>query len=322
MNSKRLNLISNLYFYLISLSGLFYTAFLIIASEKIIPAFLMQIIFLLDALKFDNSIVGLVTSKLFLFNVIPGLILLGLIISYAKTLIKSIKSIYAVQVITNRLDIVASTQEFFRFKSKEISIFTLGFFRPKIFISSAIFKTHNQEEIDAMIEHEINHRNNLHPLKIFISNFVRSILPIIPGKNWLIDNYLTLVEVSSDQFSEDKINNKLPLVSALLKFQSQSFEPGISYFNSQSERIKILVGQKKQLLRMPLTYYSFVLVAILSSAMFMKNSNIFFECQHLLKCVEMLVTSNKQSLIAPIYANSSVISPTDHCEQTSLLTSH
>lgn len=314
MNSKRLNLISNLYFYLIAFSGLFYTALLVFASEKIIPAFMMQIIFLLDALKFDNSLIGLVTSKLFLLNVVPGIILIGLMIRYIKTLVKSIKSASGAKVIANKLEIVSMAKEFSRFKSSEISIFTLGFFRPKIFISSAIFKTHNQEEISAMIEHEINHKNNLHPLKIFVANFVKSVLPVIPGKNWLIENYLTLVEVSSDQFSEDKINNKLPLVSALLKFQSQNFEPGMSYFNSQSERIKILVGQKKQFLKIPMAYYSLVLMVILSGALFVKNTNIFYDCQHLLKCIELLVTPNSQPLVTAIHPQSNVFSTSDHCQ--------
>jgi hypothetical protein len=314
MNSKRLNLISNLYFYLISFSGLFYTALLVFATEKIIPAFIMQIIFLLDALKFDNSLVGLVTSKLFLLNVIPGLVLIGLAVRYIRSLIKSIKGIEATRTITNKLEIIGTAKEFFKFKSDEVLIFTLGFFNPKIFVSSAIFKTHNPEEVKAMIEHEINHRNNLHPLKIFVANFVKSVLPIIPGKNWLIDNYLTLVEVSSDQFSEDKINNKLPLVSALLKFQSQSFEPGISYFNSQSERIKILVGQKKQFLKIPMAYYSLVLVVILSGALFVKNTNIFYDCQHLIKCVELLITPNSQPLVTAIHPQSNAFSTSDHCQ--------
>lgn len=314
MNSKRLNLISNLYFYLIFLSGLFYTTLLIFASEKIILAFLMQVIFLLDALKFDNSIIGLISSRLFLINVVPGLFLTGLIFVYIKSLIKFVKSVKTTMAIVKNLQIIGSSKEFSKFKSSETSIFTLGFLNPKIFISSAIFKTHDQDEINAMIEHEINHRDNLHPLKIFIANFVKSVLPVIPGKNWLIDNYLTLVEVSSDQFSENKIKNKLPLVSALLKFENQSFEPGMSYFNNQSERIKILVGQKKQFLRIPMAYYSLVLVVILSGTLFVKNTNIFYDCQHLLKCVELLITPNSQPLVTEIHPQSNTFSTSDHCQ--------
>lgn len=323
MSYKKLNFISNFYFALIFLSGFFYVALLIIASGKIIPALTMQIIFLLDVLKFGNNIFELITSQLFIVNIIPGIFLIGLIGMFGKTLIKSIKSIRSSNRLINNLEIIESNQEFFKFKSNEGLIFTSGFFKPKIFISSTIFKTHTLEEIKAMIQHEINHKKNFHPFKIFVANFIKSILPIIPGKNWLIDNYLTLVEVSCDQFSENKINNKLPLVSALLKFQNKNFEPinmGVNYFNSQSERIKILVGQKKQWIKIPIAYYSLILVIILSSTLMVKNSNIFFECQHLFKCVEILITPNSQSLITSINTLKTNISPSDHCQQFGLLT--
>lgn len=301
MTHKRLNLISDLYFYLILLSGVLYTALLIIASSKIFPAFSMQIIFLLDALKFNHNIISLTTSRLFLLNVIPGLFLAGLIFQFVKNLIKSGKNLNVTRKIVGQLTIVKSTPEFFKFKSDASLIFTLGFLKPKVFISSALFKTHRRQEIAAMIQHEINHKINLHPLKIFIAGFVKSILPAIPGKNWLIDNYLTLVEVSSDQFSEAKINNKSPLVSALLKFKNQNFELGISYFNSQSERIKILVGQRKQLINIPLAYYSLVLVVLLSGTLFIKNSTIFFDCRHILDCVRTLANPHSQSLTTSVH---------------------
>lgn len=303
MSYKRLNLTADIYFCLILLSGVFYITLLVIAVQKIMPALVMQIIFLLDALKFDNSIMALITSKLFLVNVIPGLLLLGLILKFGKSLIKSLRSFWNTHRFVRNLNIVKINKLFFEFSSKEALIFTSGFFHPKIFISPALFKSHNQSEISAMIQHEENHRKNYHPLKIFITNFIQSLLPSIPGKNWLIDNYLTLIEVSCDQFSESKINNKLPLVSALLKFQNQSFEPNLSYFNSQSERIKILVGQKKQGLKIPMAYYSLLLVGILSSALLVKNTNVFYECQHLLKCVELLIMPSSQPII-----NS------DHCQ--------
>lgn len=323
MNYKKLNFISNFYFGLIFLSGLFYVALLVIAFGKMIPAMLMQIIFLLDALKFGDNIFKLVTSRLFLINIVPGIFLIGLISQFSKTLIKSIKNIWYGNRFINNLEIIKTNKEFFKFNSNESLIFTSGFLKPRIFISSALFKTHTLDEIKAMTQHEMNHRNNFHPVKIFTANFIKSVLPIVPGKNWLIDNYLTLVEVSSDQFSENKINNKLPLVSALLKFQHQNFEPisvGVNYFNSQSERIKILVGKKKQWTRIPIAYYSLVLVVILSGTFMMKNSNIFFDCQHLIKCVEILMTPDSPSLITSVNSPTITISPSDHCQQFGPLT--
>lgn len=317
MSHKKLNFLSNLYFYLILFIGLSYLVFLSFSFAKIFPGFAMQIIFLLDSLKFDNNIFILIMSKIFLINVIPGLLLFGLIFQLFKSIIKLIANIWQTRQLVNNLSIVKSTSLYDEFKSKQSSIFTLGFFRPQIFISSSIFKTHNQPEINSMIQHEINHQKNLHPLKIFISNFIKSIIPNIPGKNWLFDSYLTSTEVSSDLFSQNQVNSKTHLVSALLKFQGQhlNFLPAsISYFNSQSERIKILTGQKKLTQNVPMIYSSLIMVLIMVSALSVKNSNLFYECQHLVKCVQTLITPNSQSLVTAIsYVNSSSII-SDHCQ--------
>lgn len=314
MSYKRLNFATNLYFYLILLSGISYTTLLVFAIQKIMPASIMQIIFLFDTLKFDNSIVTLITSPLFLFNIIPGIFLIGLILKFGKSLIKFIKNIRTTRQMIRNLEIVKTNKKYLKFNSKETLIFTSGLVSPKIFISSALFKSHRPQELTAMIQHEENHKKNYHPLKIFVVNFVRSILPSLPGKNWLVDNYLTLVEVSSDQFSESKINSKLPLVSALLKFQRQSFNPGITYFNSQSERIKILVGQKKYMIKIPMVYYSLLLVGIFSSALLVKNTNIFYECKHLLKCVELLIAPDSKPILSPTIQYKNVTSVSDHCQ--------
>lgn len=317
MSHRKLNFLSDFYFGLIVLSGLLYSAFLLVSSTKILPALAMQIIFLFDAVKFNDNIFKLIFSRLFLINVVPGLILLGLISRFIHALIKSIKSVKSTHLFIGALDIKKITVDFIQFQSNHGLIFTSGFFKPAIYISSALFQTHNQAEIAAMLQHEINHRINYHPLKIYLTNFVKSILPPFPGKFWFLDNYLTLVEVSSDQFSEDQIKTKLPLVSSLLKFQNQSFETGVSYFNSQSERIKILTGQKKQWQKIPIAYYSLVLVVLLSGTLFIRNSNIFFDCQHLLKCVEILFNPNSQPLITSVNSSPAipVIPPTisGHC---------
>lgn len=313
MNSRGLNLVSDIYWYLILLSGILYSWFLILAAGKILPAMTMQVIFLLDALKFDNSIVGLVTSRLFLVNVVPGMLLLVLMVKYVKVMVGSVGNWLITQRAINNLAIEGVGVNYIWFRSKELAIFTAGFVRPRVYISSAVFGVHTQEEVRVMIEHEINHKNNHHPVKIWIANFVRSILLPIPGKNWLIDNYLTLVEVASDRFAEEKVNNKRPLVSALLKFQSQYFAPGVSYFNSQSERIKILVGQKRQQLRIPMAYYSLLLVMIFTGTVLVKNTNMFYDCQHLLECVKLLITPDSQPLVTLVNPVSNVFLTSDHC---------
>jgi len=300
VNYKKLNILSDIYFSLILSIGISYITFLIFSFVKIFPGFAMQIIFLLDSFKFNNDIVALIISQIFLVNFIPGLLLFALILQFIKSIISLFKNIWQTKILINNLAITKTTNQYFIFNSKQLSVFTLGFLKPKIFISSSVFKTHNPSEINSIILHEINHQKNLHPLKIFISNFIKSFTPPIIGKNWLFDSYLTSTEVSSDVYSQNITNTNKPLVSALLKFQNQSFEvlpASISYFNSQSERIKILTGHKGLIQHLPMIYSSLVMVLIMASVLSIKNSNFFYECQHLIKCVETLMMSNSQPLI-------------------------
>lgn len=303
MNYKKLNILSDIYFSLILFIGISYIIFLIFAFTKIFSGFAMQIIFLLDSLKFDNNIITLITSKVFLLNTISGLLLFTLIFQFIKSTINLYKNIWQTKILIKNLNISQSTNLYFVFKSKQLSVFTLGFFCPQIYMSTSVFKIHTKSEIKAMLQHETNHQTHLHPLKIFISDFVKSFTPTIPGKNWLFGSYLTSTEVSSDVYSQSIINTNKPLVSALLKFQNQSYKTistSISYFNSQSERIKILVGQKQLIQNTSMLYSSLVLVLIMLSAISVKNSSFFYECQYLIKCVETLISPNSQPLIHPL----------------------
>lgn len=318
--NKKLNFISNLFFYLILVSGVLYTVFLIIAIKKMVPGFTMNLIFLLDTLKynnFNNNLFNLIRSSAFLINIVSGPIILFLAAKYINALKEVFIGINKTNKFISQLKTSNVNQRYVTFNSAKEFIFTAGFFKPKIFISSAIFKSHNSVEIEAMLLHEENHQNNHHPLKVFIANFIGSFSPAFPGKKWILGNYLTLTEVTSDNFAENKINNKLPLVSALLKLQQSSLEPimdiNINGFNSQSERIKILIGQKILPIKQTLTIYSLVLVVVLSSTIFLKHTNIYFNCQHLIKCFEVLVNPSFNSV-----NNSLEIS--NHCQKFTPLT--
>ena len=314
MKSARLNSISNLYFSLIASIGIIYTTLLIIAFEKILPAFLMQIIFLLDAIKFNGNIWSLLASRSFLINVIPAPFLILFVLAYVVVFIRSLTCLKEMSAKIRQLRIVKIKNNYFEFKSSSPSIFTAGLISPKVYISSAIFTRHDTKEIAAMIRHEINHQKNHHPLKMFIANFVKSVIPRLPIKDGFINNYLVLLEVSSDKFSEEIVQNKLPLVSALLKFQEQNFEPSISYFNSQSERIKILVGQKKQHFKLPAAYFSLLLVTFFSTAILVKNSTFLYDCQHLVKCIEILMSPNSQPLSQELSSQDTTQFSSVHCQ--------
>lgn len=316
MNIK-INRIANIYFGLMVISGLAYTVFLAIASEKIMPGFVMQLIFLVDALKFGNNLTSVVLSETFILNNISGIIWLFLTIIYLKAINKAAGEINETNRFVNNLKIKESNPRWVTYHSDNKLIFTAGFFKPKVFVSTGVLNSHTNDEMKAMLWHEESHKINFHPLKIFITHFIVGVYPSFWGKKWVVDNYLTLTEVTSDQFSEIKIGNKLPLVSALIKFEKDNFKPkllnNINYFNSQSERIKILVGQKKQAFSQPMIYFSIVTTFVLMGSLMISKSNIFFDCQHLWKCVEILVTPDSQSLIVQTSVVASDLMVAEHC---------
>lgn len=320
MTYKRTNTLSNLYLYTIILSGLVYSAFLSVVANKIVPGFIMQVIFLFDSLKFNTNLFHLVFSQMFLLNTTSGLILITLFYSYIKAILFLVKSILTTRKVINNYQLVKITDSYKLYRSTENQIFTAGLLKPKIYVSTGLFRSHSKAELEAMIFHEKNHQNNFHPLKTLSTRFIQLLLPPMPGKNWLIDNYTTLTEVSSDQFAEYKIESKIPLVSALLKYQNPKPNPLLAtvsnYFNSQSERIKILVGQKKQAVSTPLVYAFMVSILMFLSIGYFNNTSIFFNCHHLIDCLKVLVTPNSQPLLTSLNTNiiTTPLVSSDHCQ--------
>lgn len=277
----------------------------------------MQFIFLLDAIKLHTSLSDIFLSPQFLLDAGGGLVLLYLLRKYPQAIIQLLTDIRHTNHFINEIIIKKISQRYLVFKSNDNLIFTAGLLRPKIYLSTQIKKSHSSAEIKAMFFHEQNHQKNYHPLKLLITNLVNNIYPHFPGKKWLIGNFITSTEVACDQFAETKIKTRLPLVSALFKLQKLNLNQlalaNVSYFNSQSERIKILVGQKKPIFKRPLALYSIIIATFLFSTIAMKNTSIFFDCQHIIKCLQILMTPSSQSLKTTI--NTLNYSPvlSDHC---------
>ncbi len=313
MNYKKFNIISDVYFILISILGLSYIGFVIIAGQKIVPAFLMQIIFLIDAIK-SNHFFEFISSNLFLINSVAGMIWMFLFFKIIKSGINSFKR----QRITNNwLKKINSkkNENLYIFKSKEKLIFTAGFLNPKIFLSNVLDKTHTKQEMMAMIEHESNHKENFHPAKLIIIDFINKAIVGFPFKKWLFENYRIVIEIASDTKAENKIMDKKPIISALIKFNNNSNSAfNINGFNSQSERIKILLGKKKLSIKLPVIYLSFIFTLLFTSNSLITNNNIFFECKHLIDCVKEIVTNNDKHLLEKFKETNEII-PSSHCQK-------
>lgn len=111
---------------------------------------------------------------------------------------------------------------------------TMGFIQPKIVLSTALMNLLDEDELDAVIAHEMLHQQNRDPLTIFLMTLFSATMWYIPILKWFNKQYRIMKELAADEFAIQKQDTPLHLSSALLKM--------------------LKIGQ---LAKMPFTYASF-----------------------------------------------------------------
>ena len=94
---------------------------------------------------------------------------------------------------------------------------TMGFLKPKIVISTGLINLLTDDELKAVISHEIYHKDNRDPLKIFLLSLCASTIGYIPILKWFNHQYRIIQEVLADEFAIRKQETPVNLGSALLK---------------------------------------------------------------------------------------------------------
>lgn len=94
---------------------------------------------------------------------------------------------------------------------------TMGFMKPKIIISTGLINLLTDDELKAVVSHEIYHKDNRDPLKIFLLSLCASTIGYIPILKWFSHQYRIIQEVLADEFAIRKQETSMNLGSALLK---------------------------------------------------------------------------------------------------------
>lgn len=94
---------------------------------------------------------------------------------------------------------------------------TMGFIHPKIVISTGLINLLTDEELNAVISHELFHKKNRDPLKIFLLSLCASTMWYIPILKWCNHQYRIIQEVMADEYAINKQDTSINLGSALLK---------------------------------------------------------------------------------------------------------
>ncbi|MBD3328035.1 M48 family metalloprotease [Candidatus Peregrinibacteria bacterium] len=154
--------------------------------------------------------------------------------------------------------------------------FTIGLFKPEIFISRALTKRLSKQELEAVLEHEKYHQLNYHPLQFLNRQIIQRILFFIPGIKALNERQLLEAEINADNSSISQAGKK-PLASALLKTSQHGLKEvhhlqAIAGFCAIEHRVEnIIDGSRKPARNTPIFAGLLVLVLITISTFTLHN---------------------------------------------------
>ena len=282
--------VKNIFFNSLLLLGLVYLSFLIVFICQTFSGFVMQFIFF-----FDSPNVIFKTD--FIINFFSGLASLTLLFFFVKSVFIVFVKVSSTQKYLRTLKTITRS-DYLVFQSPVPHAFTAGILNPKIYISSQLLKISSPQELKAVYYHEYFHKISYDPFKDLYVSLLSHALPFLPFKDWFFGQYHLAKENSCDFFSEGKIDNKTPLISALFKIHS-SIVPKMTFlnhFSAQSERIKILTGKKRYHFINPFGYSIFSVLFLILSINFLSQSDIFYHCQHLEKCLEIFISGQNHSM--------------------------
>lgn len=99
---------------------------------------------------------------------------------------------------------------------------TVGFFRPRIVLSTGLLRMLEPAELAAVVTHERHHLRRRDPLALFALSLSRTALWYVPLLGWAEDKYKTAIEVLADRHAIASSNGGAKeLGSALLKLLRQ-----------------------------------------------------------------------------------------------------
>ncbi|MGP7817690.1 M56 family metallopeptidase [Niallia sp. 01092] len=128
---------------------------------------------------------------------------------------------------------------------------TMGFFKPKIILSTGLWKLLSKDEIKAVLFHEAYHQKKLDPLKSFLTHLFATVIWYIPLLKWISQQYIIIQEVMADDYAIKKSGNPIDISNALLKMiknrqQKKQLFTYVSFAESSvNYRIKYILDPDK-----------------------------------------------------------------------------
>ena len=85
--------------------------------------------------------------------------------------------------------------------SEKQSAFTIGWFRPRIYLSSALVENHTPRELDIIVRHELGHRMRRDPLRQFLWSLLAELCWFIPIIRARVERMKVGAEIACDAYA-------------------------------------------------------------------------------------------------------------------------
>ncbi|SFM01449.1 BlaR1 peptidase M56 [Paenibacillus sp. 1_12] len=129
--------------------------------------------------------------------------------------------------------------------SKKPMAFTMGYLKPRIFVTTGLLHLLDNEEIKAVLYHEKQHQQSADPLKILILSLCASMFWYIPLLKWMLHHYKIAREIVADQYAIQQLGSSIELGSALLKLvkKSPAFTMPFTYASFADTSVNYRINQ-------------------------------------------------------------------------------
>jgi Zn-dependent protease with chaperone function len=158
--------------------------------------------------------------------------------------------------------------------------FSLGGWRPKVWVSTGLVQLLRDDELLAVLHHEAHHCRQQDPLRLLISRIISDSFFFIPILRSLADQHHLTQEMAADAAAIERMGDLLPLASALHKLLAvpqptfSAADMAVSQLNVTERRIMALVepGQAQRgRPSWPAWFISICLAMLLISAVFISD---------------------------------------------------
>jgi len=125
--------------------------------------------------------------------------------------------------------------------------FTGGLLRPRIFLSTKLLETLDEEELRVVVLHEFHHQRSKDPLKSLAVSFVSDFLFFLPVSKFLKKAYLLESEITADAQAVGLGGDLPAVVGLLLKVRKLDDLQASWFFDPSTERVKRLLGVRTRI---------------------------------------------------------------------------